>query len=83
MCARSKPASSMTATRSSTRWSMVGMRSVRSDAPVPRLSKWSTLAKRPSRAKNAWYSGRSHASSMFWASGGTATIRVGPRPHVW
>lgn len=43
-CARWMPAWSMTALRSSTRSSMVGMRAVRSEAPVPRLSKWRTRA---------------------------------------
>lgn len=46
------------------RSSIVGMRVVRSDAPVPRLSKWRTLAKDPRRSHILRYSGRSHRPGL-------------------
>ena len=73
----------MTARASSTRSSRVGTTELRSDIPVPRLSKCTTRANRPTRSNIDEYSGRSHISSMFWANGGIASMSIRPLPYTW
>ena len=70
---RSTPAASSTARVSSTRSSIVGTATVRSDAPVPRLSKCTTRQNRPIPSNTRRNSQRSHIVSMLCAIGGMTT----------
>src|SRR4029453_4158308 len=81
--ARSEPAASRTAFRSSTRVSSVGRGRTRSDRPVPRLSSWITRANSASERRKSPRPGRLQLSSMWETKPGTKTRSRGPAPKAW
>ena len=73
---------SITAAVSSTRVSMEGTGTVRSDVPVPCLSNNTTRANDPKPSNHRRQCGDSHAISMFCANGRITTIVADPSPNT-
>src|SRR5438445_3772085 len=85
IAARSKPTASMTARTSSIRSSSVGTAAseTRSDRPVPRLSKKTSLEKEARRRRNRASDGSSQKCSTCETKPGTNTRFKGPSPRTW
>ncbi len=64
------------------RSSRLGLPTMRSDRPWPRLSKLITLAKVASRRKKSVYPGSSWKNSTCDTSPGTMTRSIGPSPMI-
>ena len=62
------------------RCSSVGIPTVRSDRPVPRLSNLAIRANEPTRRSIELVNGMSHASSTCETNPGTITTSSGPSP---
>ncbi len=80
--ARSEPAASSTACRSSIDSSSVGGRPMRSELPCSRLSNRISRAKPARRSKTRWKPGICQATSKLLMKPGAITRSIGPSPTV-